>query len=115
MNLTHKDRLEKHLWVHIKRAPKEIHEQQMAYANVSANLGVQYFDPNTGHFYEHLLEERPCPPCKENYESFLFFKDGGRHVKCKECDMVYLNPVFKDENLEKILPMNMTYKIRYCR
>jgi len=88
------------------RAPKEIHEERLKMHNANVANRVQYFDPKTDSFYEDLLEERPCPTCKENHEHFLFFKDGGRYVKCTECDMVYLNPVFKDENLEKYYRTN---------
>lgn len=88
------------------RAPKEIHEERLKMHNANVANRVQYFDPKTDSFYEDLLEERPCPTCKANHEHFLFFKDGGRYVKCTECDMVYLNPVFKDENLEKYYRTN---------
>lgn len=88
------------------RAPKEIHEERLKMHNANVANRVQYFDPKTGAFFEDLLEDRPCPTCKENHEHFIFFKDGGRYVKCTECDMVYLNPVFKDENLEKYYRTN---------
>ena len=88
------------------RAPKEIHEERLKMHNANVANRVQYFDPKTGSFYENLLEDRPCPTCKENHEHFLFFKDGGRYVKCTQCDIVYLNPVFKDENLEKYYRTN---------
>ncbi len=88
------------------RAPKEIHEERLKMHNANVANRIQYFNRQTGHFYEELLEQRPCPTCKENHEQFLFFKDGGRHVKCTKCDMIYLNPVFKDENLEKYYRTN---------
>ena len=84
-----------------QRTPKEIHEERLKMHNANMANRKQYFDPATNAFYTELLEERVCPTCKENYEQFLFLKDGGRYVKCTHCDMVYLNPVFKDENLEK--------------
>ncbi len=82
------------------RLPKEIHQERlkMHYANLSDRQ--KYFDPSTGMFYESLLESRHCPVCHTDHEQFVFFKDGGRYVKCTECSMVYLNPVFKDEHLE---------------
>jgi 2-polyprenyl-3-methyl-5-hydroxy-6-metoxy-1,4-benzoquinol methylase len=60
----------------------------------------KYINPQTNSFFDTLLEIRDCPVCHENHEQFLFIKDGGTHVKCTSCDMIYLNPVFKDENLE---------------
>lgn len=82
------------------RVPKEIHQERlkMHLANVADR--EKYIDPQTGSFFSALLEVRPCPVCHENHEQFLFIKDGGTHVKCTVCDMIYLNPVFKDENLE---------------
>lgn len=82
------------------RLPKEIHQERlkMHLANVADRQ--KYIDPNNGAFFESLLEDRTCPVCNENYEQFLFLKDGGSHVKCTQCDMIYLNPVFKDEHLE---------------
>jgi len=83
-----------------KRTPNEIHSErlQMHEANVAGRQ--KYIDPKTGSFFDSLLETRPCPSCHEDHEQFLFIKDGGRHVKCRQCEMIYLNPVFKDEDLE---------------
>lgn len=80
--------------------PKEIHQKRlkMHLANVADRQ--KYFDPQTMEFYETLTEERNCPVCHVNHEQFVFNKDGGRYVKCTQCDMIYLNPVFKNEHLE---------------
>jgi 2-polyprenyl-3-methyl-5-hydroxy-6-metoxy-1,4-benzoquinol methylase len=80
--------------------PKEIHQKRlkMHLANVADR--EKYINPQTNSFFDTLLELRDCPVCHENHEQFLFIKDGGTHVKCTVCDMIYLNPVFKDENLE---------------
>jgi len=82
------------------RVPKEIHQERlkMHLANVADRQ--KYFDSETMEFFDTLVEGRVCPVCHENYEQFIFFKDGGRYVKCRECAMIYLNPVFKDEHLE---------------
>jgi 2-polyprenyl-3-methyl-5-hydroxy-6-metoxy-1,4-benzoquinol methylase len=82
------------------RLPNEIHQERlkMHLANVSDRQ--KYIDPETGSFFTSLLEERSCPVCHEKYEQFLFFKDGGSHVKCTQCDMIYLNPVFNDTAIE---------------
>lgn len=80
--------------------PQEIHQKRlkMHLANVADRQ--KYFDPETMEFFDTLTEERDCPVCHVNHEQFVFFKDGGRYVKCTQCDMIYLNPVFKDEHLE---------------
>ncbi|MCX6074648.1 MAG: class I SAM-dependent methyltransferase [Campylobacterales bacterium] len=84
----------------IARLPKDIHQERlkMHLANVSDRQ--KYIDPESGAFFESLLEERVCPVCHENHEQFLFLKDGGSYVKCRQCDIIYLNPVFKDNDLE---------------
>ncbi|MDD5211667.1 MAG: class I SAM-dependent methyltransferase [Sulfuricurvum sp.] len=80
--------------------PKEIHQKRlkMHLANVADRQ--KYFDPETMEFFETLTEERNCPVCHVNHEQFIFKKDGGRYVKCADCAMIYLNPVFKNEHLE---------------
>lgn len=80
--------------------PKEIHQKRlkMHLANVADRQ--KYFDPKTMEFYKILTEDRDCPVCHVNHEQFIFHKDGGRYVKCMDCEMIYLNPVFKDEHLE---------------
>jgi SAM-dependent methyltransferase len=80
--------------------PKEIHQKRlkMHLANVADR--EKYFNPETLEFFEILTEKRDCPVCHVNHEQFIFHKDGGCYVKCCECEMIYLNPVFKDEHLE---------------
>jgi 2-polyprenyl-3-methyl-5-hydroxy-6-metoxy-1,4-benzoquinol methylase len=54
-----------------------------------------------GNIKKKFLEKRKCPLCyKENYK-FLFFKSGGKYVRCLKCNLVFLNPSFKDKYLEK--------------
>lgn len=82
------------------RFPKEIHQERlkMHLANVADRQ--KYIDPESGLFFESLLENRVCPVCQTDHEQFVFFKDGGRYVKCTECEMIYLNPVFHDIAIE---------------
>lgn len=84
-----------------QRIPKNIHKERLKMHNTNIQHRLQYFDPQTNAFYEELLEKRLCPTCNQADEQFLFIKDGGSYVKCKNCEMIYLNPVFKDEHLEK--------------
>ena len=83
-----------------QRVPKEIHQERLKMHHANVEKRKLYFDEGGSSFRKELLEERSCPACKENHEEFLFFKDGGRHVRCEVCEMIYLNPVFKDEYLE---------------
>lgn len=81
------------------RPPKDIHQERLKMHLANVMDRQKYFDPETGQIHNYLLEERNCPVCQKNHEQFVFFKDGGRHVKCTNCEMIYLNPVFKDEHL----------------
>jgi len=92
------------------KAPKDIHERRLKLHNANVLDREKYIDKTSGEFLEHLLEERACPVCATNEEQFLFIKDGGRHVKCTQCDMVYLNPVFKDEHLENHYRKNHAFQ-----
>jgi SAM-dependent methyltransferase len=75
---------------------KELHEKRMKMWNESISNHKKYIDPKTGLFFDKYTEKRACPVCNSESELEIFFKEGGRYVKCKQCSMVYLNPVFKD-------------------
>ena len=38
----------------------------------------------------------PCDLCGSDTYVVLFEKDGFRHIKCRDCDLVYMNPRLKD-------------------
>jgi len=84
-----------------QKIPKEIHKERLNMHNINIENRLKYFNPQTNTFCEDLLEQRLCPTCNIEDEQFLFIKDGGSYIKCKNCEMIYLNPVFKDEHLEK--------------
>ncbi len=77
---------------------KELHKKRMKMWDKSIANHKKYIDLETGIFKEKYTEDRMCPVCKSNNHNHLemFFKEGGRYVKCQECSMVFLNPVFKD-------------------
>ena len=68
----------------------------------------KYLNPKTRIFLNKYVEKRNCPVCNSKNELQIFYKEGGRYVKCKECDMVYLNPVFKDSALTDYYKNNHT-------
>lgn len=82
-------------------------ERATMYATIQNRLSG-YLDPNTNLIHSQYLEERSCPVCSQNQETFIFYKNGGRYVKCKSCSMLYLNPVFKDCELTKYYATNTT-------
>lgn len=59
----------------------------------------KYIDSETGDFRKEFVENRNCPVCQKNTYTFMFKKEGGDYVKCDCCQMVYLNPVFIDDQL----------------
>ena len=61
----------------------------------------KFIDPKTGRFDEKYTELRPCPVCESRKFIKLFLSSGGVYVKCSDCTLVYLNPVFTKESLEK--------------
>jgi len=54
-----------------------------------------------------LLENRDCPVCKTKNKNVLFIKGGGTHRVCKKCQLIYLNPVFKDKELDNFYKNNI--------
>ena len=59
---------------------------------------------------DEFIEIRPCPVCSSVDHQEIFIKNGGRYVSCKECTMVFLNPVFKDEKLVEYYINNNTHQ-----
>ena len=60
---------------------------------------AKYIDPKTGLIAEEFVEHRNCPACGAGNAHKMFDKNGGTYVKCRDCTMVYVNPVMKDERL----------------
>jgi 2-polyprenyl-3-methyl-5-hydroxy-6-metoxy-1,4-benzoquinol methylase len=89
--------------------PKRLHILRQ----VSSNKMIRYRESflqghkiNVEKFKNHLTKKRACPVCnKKNYKK-IFTKKGGTFVKCNECTMIYLNPIFKDKHLIKYYKNN---------
>lgn len=79
---------------------KEIHNERSKMWNASIANHKKYLNQKTGMFEEEFVETRPCPVCKSSNELEIFCKEGGRYVKCQDCNMIYLNPVFNDMSLK---------------
>ena len=87
---------------------KELHEKRVKIWDESMKNHVKYIDANTGIFLEQYTEDRVCPVCQHHNELEIFYKEGGRYVKCLDCDMVYINPVFKDSAIKSYYEGNHT-------
>ena len=87
---------------------KELHEKRMRMWEESMKNHEKYIDSKTGIFLEKYTEQRSCPVCESNNELEIFYKEGGRYVKCQECSMVYINPVFRDSSIKEYYEGNHT-------
>ncbi|NQT00272.1 MAG: class I SAM-dependent methyltransferase [Candidatus Omnitrophica bacterium] len=61
----------------------------------------QWTDPKTGIIADKFSESRDCPLCGKNQPEVLFIKAGFPHARCKECDLVYANPILNLEEYKK--------------
>jgi 2-polyprenyl-3-methyl-5-hydroxy-6-metoxy-1,4-benzoquinol methylase len=86
---------------------KDIHNKvRIDLWDQSMEYHKSFIDDLTGLFRDELVEERVCPACKKDQSNKLFVKEGGQYVKCTNCQMVYLNPVFTDEALTQFYTNN---------
>ena len=87
---------------------KELHEKRMKIWDESIQNHKKYIDPHTGLFFDKYTRQRDCPVCSQNNSLVIFTKEGGTYVKCQNCNMVYLNPVFKDDAIIEYYQTNHT-------
>ena len=59
--------------------------------NVNKELN-RLINPVTGKVKAELLEQINCPVCEANSYDYLFVKQGFDFVRCKSCNLVYVNP-----------------------
>ncbi len=78
----------------------ELHQRRKRMYKIIAAYRRNFLDKKTGLISEDLTVYRICPLCGEDVPKIIFRKNGGVYVKCGSCDMVYLNPVMRDEALE---------------
>ncbi len=90
----------------MNQSVKELHKERMKLWDASISNHWKYMDETTGLFKESFVEHRRCPVCDKDDFLILFSKEGGRYVKCLNCSMVYLNPVFTDEALKDYYQQN---------
>ena len=87
---------------------KELHEKRMKMWDESIENHKKYIDSNTGLFLDKFTKIRTCPVCDGKSYTSIFSKEGGTYVKCQDCTMVYLNPVFTDEAIIDYYQTNHT-------
>lgn len=79
---------------------KKLHSSRKSFVKAT-DLYHKLWCDNKGNIKKHLLEKRECPLCYKKSYKFLFMKSGGRYVRCLSCNLIFLNPCFKDKYLEK--------------
>ena len=82
-----------------QKLAKELHAERNVLWNSSIAKHAKYIDSTTGLFDSRYVENRTCPVCDGASHRHLFHKEGGTYVSCEECEMVFLNPVFKADAL----------------
>lgn len=84
----------------MKKNVKDIHNDKRVFLwDQNMENRKSFIDNTTGLFKADFVEDRKCPACQSERYQKIFIKGGGQYVKCKACNMVYLNPVFTDEAL----------------
>lgn len=85
----------------IKVGAKKVHVARKFMYNQVERTHQKYMG-NDGFYKPNLLEDRKkCPLCKNKNILFIFKKRGGTYFICKNCELIFLNPVFTDKNLIK--------------
>lgn len=79
---------------------KKLHTGRQFSYELIKKYRQKLIDKKTGKFSSSFTEKRPCPVChKSNYYK-IFDKSGGTYVKCNNCSMIFINPVFKESALK---------------
>ena len=77
--------------------------------NREENIIPNYINKKTGELKGLFVNSRECPLCAENDYYIIFNKSGFDHVKCNVCEMVYVNPILKDEKLHNLYLDEQSY------
>jgi 2-polyprenyl-3-methyl-5-hydroxy-6-metoxy-1,4-benzoquinol methylase len=85
----------------LNHGAKKLHEGRKFMYDAIEKHHIKYYRKNKKKYKNKFLEKRNCPLCNSNEYFNLFNKRGGLYVKCIGCNMIFLNPVFKDKELIK--------------
>jgi 2-polyprenyl-3-methyl-5-hydroxy-6-metoxy-1,4-benzoquinol methylase len=85
---------------------KLLHESRRLMYERAEQYRKSFIDKSTGLINDKYLEKRSCPVCEADQSHEVFKKTGGTYVVCGRCSMVFINPVFKDQELVKYYQMN---------
>jgi SAM-dependent methyltransferase len=85
---------------------KLLHQQRKSMYQQAEKYRNSFRDQKSGLISDIYLEYRTCPVCETSNNREIFKKSGGTYVACKQCGMVFLNPVFKDDALLQYYKFN---------
>jgi 2-polyprenyl-3-methyl-5-hydroxy-6-metoxy-1,4-benzoquinol methylase len=85
---------------------KQLHSARQCTYEQCDSYRQSFIDQTTGLLNDDLLETRQCPCCGSSSKAHLFVKNGGSYVQCEDCSMVFLDPVFRDDELLKYYQSN---------
>lgn len=85
---------------------QQLHKQRQAMYDAADRYRKSFIDANTGLINSRFTERRNCPVCGSGQHRALFQKNGGQYVMCTSCEMLFLNPVFRDEQLAEYYKSN---------
>ena len=84
-----------------QQKPRKVHLLRKKLWDASMANYTKYINKKTKLIDKKFTEKRSCPTCGDKKNNFLFFKNGGTYVECQKCEMIFINPVFKDKYLEE--------------
>ncbi|PIF03809.1 MAG: SAM-dependent methyltransferase [Arcobacter sp.] len=94
--------------IEVSKTVKELHEKRVKMWDKSMENHKKYINPETKLFLDKFTRIRTCPVCDSSNYISIFSKEGGTYVKCQDCTMIYLNPVFTDEAIIEYYQINHT-------
>lgn len=85
---------------------KSLHESRKKMYDQANQYRYSFINTQSGLIDDRYLEKRDCPVCGTDDNREIFKKNGGTYVACNKCEMVFLNPVFKDDELVRYYQHN---------
>ena len=83
-----------------KQSTRKIHLIRKKMWDASIKKFQLFINKKTNLINKKYTELRNCPACNNKTSKFLLIKNGGTYVECKNCKMIFLNPVLTDKHLE---------------
>jgi SAM-dependent methyltransferase len=85
---------------------QRLHQQRQSMYEEADRYRKYFINASTNLIDNKYVENSVCPVCGSDNHEILIIKNGGIYVVCNECKMIFLNPVFKDNELVKYYESN---------